>query len=246
MRAVAESLDPANTYFFVTSDHGAQVPFGKWNVYETGIRVPLIVNGPGVKVGARTDAMVSWVDLLPTLVELGGGTASIEFDGRSFARVLRGERQAHREEIFATHSGDREFNVYPMRSLRQGRWKYIRNLHPEFQYATHINRGRERDGRDYFSTWEAAAEKDPLAARLVRQYKQRPAEELYDLENDPQEERNLAGAAAHAERLAAMREKMTGWMAEQGDEGTVFSKPLMIGEPATPLVAGNGKAKPAK
>ena len=127
-------------------------------------------------------------------------------DGRSFASVLRGQKQTHRDEVFATHSGDREFNVYPMRAVRDSRWKYILNLHPEFQYATHINRGGDRDGLEYFRSWEAAAKTDPRAASAVRRYKERPREELYDLEADPHEQTNLAGEEQHAARLAAERQ----------------------------------------
>ena len=72
------------TLFLFSSDHGAQWPFGKWNCYDAGIRVPLIVAWPGVvKPGTRTDAMVSWVDLLPTLLEAAGGEAPADIDGRS-------------------------------------------------------------------------------------------------------------------------------------------------------------------
>ena len=66
----------------------------------------------------RLDAMVSWIDILPTLVDVAGGKPPTDIDGRSFASVLRGDKQSHRDEVYATHSGDREFNVYPMRSLR--------------------------------------------------------------------------------------------------------------------------------
>ena len=61
----------ANTLFLFSSDHGAQWPFAKWNLYDAGIRVPLIISWPGmVKSKPHTDAMVSWVDVLPTLLEL--------------------------------------------------------------------------------------------------------------------------------------------------------------------------------
>ena len=118
LEAVQQKLDPAKTITFFTSDHGAQVPFGKWNLYDAGIRVPLIAAGPGIKAGTTSDAMVSWIDILPTLVELAGGTPPADIDGRSFAAALRDEKATHRDEIYATHSGDREFNVYPCRSLR--------------------------------------------------------------------------------------------------------------------------------
>src|SRR5262249_19211138 len=58
--AVRERLDRQNTYVFFTSDHGAQVPFGKWNLYDAGMRVPLIVAGPGIKANSTTGAIVSW------------------------------------------------------------------------------------------------------------------------------------------------------------------------------------------
>ena len=246
LKAVEEKLDSKNTFVLFTSDHGAQLPFGKWNLYDAGMRVPLIVKGPGIKTGATTDAMASWIDILPTLVELAGGVAPQGIDGRSFAGVLRGEKANHRAEIYATHSGDREFNVYPIRALRTGGWKYILNLHPEYQYATHINRGGERDGRDYFQSWEEAAKTDARARQIVERYKQRPREELFDLAADPHELRNLAGEPQHAERLAAMRAKVAAWMKEQNDAGTVFNEPLLLGQEATPIPTGGGKAKANK
>jgi len=248
LKTVEEKLDPKNTFVLFTSDHGAQMPFGKWNLYDAGMRVPLIATGPGIKAGATTEAMASWIDILPTLVELAGGSPAKDIDGRSFAGVLRGEKAAHRDEIYATHSGDREFNVYPMRALRDGRWKYILNLHPEFQYATHINRGGERDGRDYFRSWEDAAKTNVHARQIVERYKQRPREELYDLTADPHELRNLASEAQHGQRLASMRWKLAEWMKDQKDGETVFDKPLLLGQEATPIptAAGKAKAKAAK
>jgi arylsulfatase A-like enzyme len=250
LHAVGERLDPKNTFVFFTSDHGAQLPFGKWNLYDAGLRVPLIVAGPGIKANATTGAMVSWIDILPTLVDLAGGMPPKEIDGRSFAAVVRGEKQTHRDEVYATHSGDREFNVYPMRCLRTNNWKYILNIHPEFQYATHINRGGERDGLDYFRSWEAAAKTDPLAAQVVRRYKERPREELYNIKSDPFEQRNLAGKLednalelAVQPTLVEMRAKLAAWMKEQKDEGTVFDKPLLIGQEATLLPTAAAKAK---
>lgn len=243
--AAREHLDPANTYFFFTSDHGGQWPFGKWNLYDAGIRVPLIAAGPGIETGSTSGAMVSWVDLLPTLVELGGGKASQEIDGKSFASVLLGKTDKHRGEIYATHSGDGRFNVYPIRCVRDQQWKYILNLHPEYQHATHINRAAAGDGLAYFRSWEAAAETDPQAAAIVKRYKERPREELYDLAADPHEQNNLAADPAHAERLARMRKKVVAWMKEQGDTGRVFGEPLLLGDQATPIQrAGKSKAKP--
>jgi arylsulfatase A-like enzyme len=243
LAAVEQKLDPKNTFIFFTSDHGAQLPFGKWNLYDAGMRVPLIVKGPGIKANTTTDAMVSWIDILPTLVDLTGGAPPADIDGRSFAAVIRGEKQSHRDEVFATHSGDREFNVYPIRCLRSGGWKYILNLHPEFQYSTHINRGGERDGLEYFRSWEEAAKTDSRARGIVQRYKQRPREELYDLTTDPHELNNVADKPEHADRLAQMRAKVAAWMKNQNDQGTVFDKPLLIGQEATLLPTAAAKKK---
>ena len=241
--AARAHLDPANTYFFFTSDHGGQWPFGKWNLYDAGVRAPLIALGPGIEAGSTTGALVSWIDLLPTLVELGGGEAPENIDGRSFAEVLLGKTELHREEIFTTHSGDGRFNVYPIRSVRDSQWKYILNLHPEYQHATHINRAATGDGLAYFRSWEAAAKTDPKAAAIVRRYQERPREELYDLAADPHEQSNLAAEPTHAKRLAAMRERLAAWMKEQGDSGRVFSEPLLLGQEAAPIQPAAKKAK---
>jgi N-sulfoglucosamine sulfohydrolase len=218
-----------NTLFVYTSDHGAQWPFGKWNLYDAGIRVAFIAERPGVIApGSRTDAMVSWIDILPTLVELAGGSPPRDLDGRSFARVLRGETREHRDRIFSTHSGDGRMNVYPMRSVRTRDWKYILNLHPEFKYTTHIDAAQDRDGVKYWRTWEAAGQTNAAAGRIVERYHARPKEELYDLRSDPLEQENLAVQNAHAARLKQCREEVEQWMALQGDKQTVFNLPQLL------------------
>src|SRR5688572_24382229 len=112
-----------NILFIYTSDHGAQWPFGKWNLYDAGIRVGFIAEWRGViEAGVRSDAMVSWVDLLPTLLDLAGAPQPRDLDGKSFADVLRGKTRQHRESIFATHSGDGRMNIYPIRSVRTRDW----------------------------------------------------------------------------------------------------------------------------
>lgn len=218
--------------FLSTSDHGAQWPHGKWNLYDAGIRVPLIVSWPGViKPGTRTDAMVQWIDLLPTLLNAAGGKVPDGIDGRSFLPVLKGEATSHRERVFTTHSNDGRWNVYPARSVRDGRWKYILNLHPEFAFTTHIDLGKTADGRDYFASWEEAAKNSDLAAKLVKQYHIRPAEELYDLAADPFEEKNLAAEPALAERLKSMRGELEAWLKLQGDTRSVFAEPRLLSDP---------------
>lgn len=234
IRQAARETLGENVLFLFTSDHGAQWPFGKWNLYDAGIRVPLIVAWPGVvKPGTRTDAMVSWVDFLPTLIEAAGGKAPKDIDGRSFLPVLRGKKSSHRSEIFATHSGDGRWNIYPMRSLRTEGWKYILNLHPEFAFTTHIDLAGNLGQRPYFSTWEAVATTNAAAAAIVKRYHARPAEELYDLTADRDEQRNLADDPKHAARLKERRAQLAAWMREQGDQRTVFEPPRLLADPSS-------------
>ena len=219
------------TIFIFTSDHGAQWPFGKWNLYDSGIRVPFVVVWPGVtKAGTKTDAMISWIDILPTLVEMAGGETPNNIDGKSIVPVIRGQKDTHRHRIFTTHAADGDKNIYPSRSVRTQDFKYILNLHPEFKYTTHIDIFPVRPGIDYWNSWEAAAKEDAKAAAILKRYHQRPGEELYDLRNDPYEQHNLAGDPAHANRLKAMRADLEKWMQEKGDEQKVFGKPKLLKE----------------
>lgn len=231
--AVREHLGPEVLFLF-TSDHGAQWPLGKWNCYDAGIRTPLIVAWPGVVApGTRTEAMVSWLDLLPTLLEAAGGQPPDWLDGRSFLPVLRGAATTHRTQIFTTHTGDGRWNIYPIRSLRTAEWKYIRNLHPEFAFTTHIDLGSPRDGRELFASWEERARTDPAAAEIVRRYHARPAEELYDLRADPHEQHNLAEDPRYAERLTSLRRELDAWMAATGDQRLVIQPPRLLSDPTS-------------
>ena len=248
LRALARThLDAARTLFVYTSDHGAQWPFGKWNLYDAGIRVPLLVAWPGVTApGTRTAAMVQWIDLLPTLIESAAGTVPAGLDGRSFLSVLRGHATAHRDAIFTTHSGDGRMNVYPIRSVRTAGWKLIVNLHPEFAHTTHIDKALARDGGRYWLSWFEKATRDPAAAATVRRYHERPAVELYDLRTDPFEQRNLAALPAQAARVNELRAQLAAWMKSQGDRETVFNEPRLLSDLASTRPGANaGTDQPA-
>ncbi|MEK6248561.1 MAG: sulfatase-like hydrolase/transferase, partial [Planctomycetales bacterium] len=208
-----------NTMVVYISDHGAQWPFAKWNLYDAGIRVPMVIRWPGVvKQGQVTGALVSLVDLLPTLIEIAGGKIPDDIDGRSLVPVIKDGKDQHRTEIFATHTGDQNINEWPMRGVRTGRFKYIRNLQPDGVYDTHITLGKPVDGVDYWQSWQERAKTDPAAALLVNRYRHRPSEELYDLQNDPHELNNLAGEASYQRVKADLRERMESWRTRQGEE----------------------------
>ena len=156
---------------------------------------------------------------------------------------MRGTTTTHRDRVFSTHSGDGDFNVFPIRSVRTRDWKYIRNLHPEFQYHTHMSRATGPHRPLFWDTWLAAAKTNAAAAATVQRYIQHPAEELYDLAADPFELHNLAAEPRQATRLAAMRADLDAWMKQQGDTQTVFGQPLLLNEPVTLITPGDAKKK---
>jgi arylsulfatase A-like enzyme len=216
-----------DTLFLFTGDHGSQFPFGKWNCYDAGVRTALVAVWPGhIKPKSTSDALVSWIDLLPSCLEVAGGKPPVELSGRSILPVLRGEKAAHWERVFFTHSGDGDMNRYPIRAVRTKDWKYIRNLDPDGKHHTHIDKAAKGDGRDYWDSWAEKAKSDPAAAAIVRRYHTRPAEELYDLITDPWELKNLATEPAHADTRKALRTELDKWMAAQGDEGLKTERAL--------------------
>ena len=245
-RALVKKHVPGDSLFIYTVDHGAQMPFGKWDLYDAGTRIPFIAVWPDkLKPGTVNDAMICLPDLLPTFIELAGGKVPDGLDGKSFAGLLRGNTATHRDHVFTAQWGDGDYNVYPSRALRTREWKYIRNLHPEFQHHTHVSRSaNEANGPEYWRSWQEKAKTDPAAAAIVQRFIIRPAEELYDLIADPYEQHNLAADPKQVGRLASMRVELTAWMKQQGDQETVFGQPLLIGEPVTPI--GGGKKNPPR
>jgi uncharacterized sulfatase len=218
LEMIERHRDAANTLVVFTADQGPQWPFGKWGLYDAGIQTPLLVRWPGrIREGATTSALVSLVDLLPTFVEAAGGSAPDGIDGRSLLPLLADRATAHREAVFASHTGDGRMNRTPMRMLRTDRYKYILNLAPEILYTTHMD-GERKEG--YWESWREMSFRDAHAAAVLWRYHNRPAEELYDLEADPHERHNLAGDPRHAGRLEEFRTRLAEWRRTQGDTET--------------------------
>lgn len=226
-----------NTVVIFTADQGPQWAFGKWNLYNYGIRVPFIVRWPGVaQAGTETPALVSLVDLLPTVMEIVGGQASEKsevMDGKSFVAVLKGEKTNHRESVFATHTGDGTMNQAPMRMIRTSRYKYIVNLVPSVVYNTHINLAKDHDGGyQYWASWQNSSFNYEHAAAVLWRYHSRPEEELYDIRSDPGEWHNLATTPDYEKILEQLRLQMKDWRQKQGDTETgVFAETKNTGEP---------------
>jgi len=116
-----------NTYFIFSSDHGENNmehrQFYKMNMYESSVRVPLVIAGPGVKQGAVVDNIASLIDIYPTLTEMANAKCPDGLDGESLMPLLNGKTNKSRNWAFAAFTGSSSNTSMFM--LRKGRWKYI-------------------------------------------------------------------------------------------------------------------------
>jgi len=231
-----------NTLFIYISDHGIAMPGAKTTLYEGGMRSPCLVRNPYQKKrGIATDAMVSWVDLTPTILEFAGvldqtGKLSAKvleslrsslpkgeqngrhlspgkFHGRSFLSVLGEAKTKGWDEVYASHTFHEITMYYPMRVVRERRYKLIWNIaHPlPFPFASDLWAA---------PTWQAQWKQGmsaPYGAKTVRSYVHRSAFELYDLQEDPHEGNNLAGSKEHSELLGRLKKKLKAFQEQTND-----------------------------
>ncbi len=211
-----ENLDD-DTVVLWLSEQGSQLPFGKWTCYDTGVHAAAIARWPSkVKANVTSDALLSYVDVVPTFVELAGGDpAALKLDGRSFVRVLNGETKSHHEVVFSTNTTRGIYHgseAFAIRSATDGRWMYIRNLHSNETFSNSVT-----FKNDIFASWRTVDSN--FARARVQNYLRRPAEELFDLKNDPWCLNNLAGEKNSSEVQAKLSQQMDRWMKQQGDQG---------------------------
>ncbi len=206
-----------NTLFIFLSEQGAGLPGAKYNLYDPGIRSAAIARWPGkIKAGSESDALASYVDVVPTFIDAAGGKPVANVDGRSFLKVLTGDAKKHSEYVFAqaTSLGVNGVKTpYAIRAVRDDRFKYILNLNHENEFP--CNRGSLQPG----SGWAKLAKTDAVARERLERFLHRPEVELYDLKNDPWERKNIASDPANRETLSRLRKQLDAWMKDQGDEG---------------------------
>jgi len=208
-----------NTLFIYTTDQGSEWPHSKWTLYDAGIAVPFIAVWPGkIKPGSVCDAMISFVDITPTFIDIAGSKPP-GLDGKSFLNVLLGRRRKFRDYIYACHTADGTMNVFPQRCVRDIRYKYIVNLSPERIWTTHFTKVSDiaESHKQVWDTWVEKAKTDPAAAKIVELNEHHPLEELYDTKTDPYELNNIAEKPQARPILLKMREKLRRWLASQAE-----------------------------
>jgi len=203
-----------DTLVLFTTDHGAPIPRAKTTMYDPGLKTALLMRWPGrVPAGRRTDALLSNVDLLPTVLELADVEAPENLHGRSFAGVVTGQEGEGREAVFA----EMTWHTYycPLRAIRTKTHKYILNYRPYYPMVVEAG-AISRYGSEIIERHYAA----PL-----------PVEELYDLENDPNELCNLADDKTYAALQARLRAKLLDMMERIDDP--ILNGPVPNPKPET-------------
>lgn len=204
-----------NTVIIYISDNGAAFPEAKTTLYEPGMNLPCIVRSPQhQKRGIASDALVTWADITPTILDFAGVHETLEnMHGRSFKGILDQENPTDwRDEVFTAHTFHEITNYYPMRVVRTKKYKFIYNIAWKLDYSF---------ASDLWSSisWQGAL-RDGLknfGSRSVDAYIHRPRFELYDLETDPNEVVNLAEKEEHRDLVASFCEKLKAFQKDTND-----------------------------
>ncbi len=227
-----------NTVIIFTADHGMAFPGAKTTVYEAGLRVPFVVRDPRAKkTGVTNEAMLSHADITPTILDIAGalnkkktapaqplsfekvgvgensGKAPKRYHGRSWLPILGEMNPKGWDEISASHTFHEIQMYYPMRVIRDRKYKLIWNIayRQPYPFASDLW---------VAATWQAqwAKGKDAdYGGRTVDSYIHRPQFEFFDIASDPNESRNLADDPAHAEALAKYKDRLKAEQKRTGD-----------------------------
>lgn len=209
-----------STIVFWYSDHGGPLPRQKRLLYDSGMRLPLIVRFPDQRrAGEVDDQLVSFIDFKPTILSLAGIAPPDYVDGQAFL----GPYAAATPRSYVHGAADRFDKEYDMiRAVRDNRFKYLRNFQPEKPYYLPVAYREQMPVMQELLRMREAGELDEYEAQWFRPTKD--PEELFDTEADPHELHNLAGDPAYAEKLAELRAEADRWMDEIDDNGLLPEK----------------------
>jgi len=246
---LSETGELENTLIIITGDNGMPFPRAKANCYDAGLHVPLAISwGAKIKSGQRVDDLFSMVDLAPTILEAAG----LKFDGAipmtgisMLKPLLSGKfrKQQNQQEIFAgreRHSSARyENRGYPQRIIRTEKYLYIKNYHPEYwpsgdpqvfvkdntvgeMHQAYLDIDDSPTHR-YFKNTNSG---DPGFLKLfLAATAKRPAEELYDINRDPDCIENLAGMPSYENIRKQLSERLVNLLKTTGDPRETGSDP---------------------
>jgi len=194
-----------DTMIIYISDNGIAFPGAKTTLYEPGMRLPCVVRNPfAKKKGIATNAMVTWADITPTILDFAGAMPDKPgFHGRSFLSVLEEQNPVGWDEIYASHTFHEITMYYPMRVVRGRRYKLLWNIAYGLSYPFASDLWKSE-------TWQGILKRGEklYGRRSIEAYLHRPKFELYDLQNDPHEINNLADNPKYSKILGELKGKL--------------------------------------
>jgi len=215
------------TIVFFYGDGGVGMPRGKRTLYDTGLRVPLVIRFPEkcrrlapAAAGQASDRLVSFVDFAPTVLSLAGLPIPSHVQGRAFLGAAAG---APREYVFGAR--DRVDEAFELaRSVRDARWLYVRNYMPHLSWMQPEGYSDQALMRRQLA--RLAAEGRLEAAQRTYAAPCKPLEELYDTQSDPFQLHNLAASPGHDAVLEKLRRRLREWIVETRDLGILTEHEL--------------------
>ncbi|MDX1641866.1 MAG: sulfatase-like hydrolase/transferase [Balneolaceae bacterium] len=209
------SGEAESTIIFYYSDHGGVLPRSKRYMFESGLRIPMIVYLPpkyehlGPESG-RTDRLVSFVDLAPTVLSLAGIEPPEWMDGKAFL----GEYADEERDFVHAYRGRMDERYDLVRAIRDKEYLYVHNYMPNRIYGQHLSYlWRSRTMQE----WDQLYQDGNLNEIQSRFFREKPVEELYKVADDPHNINNLANREEYQEILMYMRNKNLNWMIQQRD-----------------------------
>jgi N-sulfoglucosamine sulfohydrolase len=205
-----------NTIIFFYSDHGDGLPYAKRELYDRGLKVPLLIKAPWIEGGTKTNELVSFVDFAPTLLSLAGVPIPESMQGQAFL----GQQKAKTPRKYVYAARDRMDSEYDrVRGVSDGRFKYIRNYMPEKPNYQNIQYRLQNQLMPHLLKLHEQEKLNAVQSRWFAPSK--PLEELYDTQNDPWELTNLAENSDYAEKLVELRQAHEDWIATYEDMGAL-------------------------
>ncbi|MEZ4777326.1 MAG: sulfatase [Bacteroidia bacterium] len=201
-----------NTLVMYISDNGMAFPGAKTTLYEAGMQLPCIIKMPGQTAESVSDAMISWTDITPTLVDIAKAPLDSAIQGISLVDHLTNGTPLERTAVYASHTFHEITMYYPMRVVRGERYKLIMNLASglEYPFSTDLYESK---------TWQSIKSRNlsKIGGKDISSFLHRPEFELYDIQTDPWETTNLADNLQYSELLSSMKVSLKQFQENTGD-----------------------------
>jgi N-sulfoglucosamine sulfohydrolase len=216
-----------NTIVFVFSDHGHGLPGHKRWLNNAGLQIPFILHVPEKykELAANlkdkvTDQMVAFVDFAPTVIHLAGAEVPERMEGRIFL----GKEAEEKNYVFGYR--DRADDCYEVaRSVFNGRYLYVRHFMPQLPYFQNAIIFNKTGSYEEFNRVMAKGE---LPEETLKMYKEKPVEQLFDLQTDPYETRNLVDEEGMETLVNHLSNTLGEWMVEHRDTGLLNEGEMMM------------------